>query len=242
MFGGDVVTRKRSLRGQIAICKTVASSLPPNQRASIPAARSKGRHRPDRRRRATVTKVRFANEILRSYVVDSDPDSGMGRKLWRCGVPAVAVIPAGADALKLPSSRAPTNGRLYRTAPARGGQLEFRMRSRRRISVTVRPRARGTTPRPFQESIWHPGGMAPVSEGIYEAKTLRLTRLRMIPDQMYFNVEDSAPPSDALLTVKQMIFVELANIKQTARPDARRRHRSAHAVAPRSGYAEAQRK
>lgn len=42
---------------------------------------------------------------------------------------------------------------------------------------------------------------------------LRFQKLRVIPDQMYFDVEDVRTADDALLTVKVMVFFELVNIE-----------------------------
>ncbi|NOX58920.1 MAG: hypothetical protein GXP29_08695 [Planctomycetes bacterium] len=43
---------------------------------------------------------------------------------------------------------------------------------------------------------------------------LRFTKLRVIPDQTYFNVRDVRTADDALLTVQVMIFFELADIER----------------------------
>ncbi len=50
---------------------------------------------------------------------------------------------------------------------------------------------------------------------------LQFTKLRVIPDQMYFDVENVRTADDALLVIKVMVFFELADIEQDARPDAR---------------------
>ena len=43
---------------------------------------------------------------------------------------------------------------------------------------------------------------------------LRFSKLRVIPDQMYFNVESVRTADDALLTVKLMIFFELVDLER----------------------------
>ena len=43
---------------------------------------------------------------------------------------------------------------------------------------------------------------------------LRFQKLRVIPDQMYFDVEDVRTSDDALLTVKLMVFFELTDIEK----------------------------
>lgn len=43
---------------------------------------------------------------------------------------------------------------------------------------------------------------------------LRFTKLRVIPDQMYFDVEDVRTADDALLVVKLMIFFELQSVEK----------------------------
>ena len=43
---------------------------------------------------------------------------------------------------------------------------------------------------------------------------LRFTKLRVIPDQLYFDVEDVRTSNEALLTVKLMVFFELVDIER----------------------------
>lgn len=58
---------------------------------------------------------------------------------------------------------------------------------------------------------WH--GAAPDNPLRKVPRALRFTKLRVIPDQMYFNVEDVRTSDDALLVVKLMVFFELADIE-----------------------------
>lgn len=45
-------------------------------------------------------------------------------------------------------------------------------------------------------------------------RALQFTKLRVIPDQMYFDVEGVRTADEALITVRVMLFFELANIEQ----------------------------
>merc|ERR1712000_756541 len=45
-------------------------------------------------------------------------------------------------------------------------------------------------------------------------KGLKFTKLRVIPDQMYYNINDVRSKDDALITVKLMIFFELKDIER----------------------------
>ena len=46
---------------------------------------------------------------------------------------------------------------------------------------------------------------------------LQFTRLRVIPDQMYFDVDNVRTADEALVTIKTMVFFELADIEQMLR-------------------------
>ncbi|HTV47036.1 MAG TPA: hypothetical protein VMG59_01200 [Phycisphaerae bacterium] len=58
---------------------------------------------------------------------------------------------------------------------------------------------------------WH--GATPADPRHKAPGALNFTKLRVIPDQMYFDVEDVRTADDALLVVKLMIFFELRNIE-----------------------------
>ncbi|XP_064615579.1 uncharacterized protein LOC135479619 [Liolophura sinensis] len=59
---------------------------------------------------------------------------------------------------------------------------------------------------------WH--GKDPVSKTRKIPGQLKFTKLRVIPDQFYYNVEEVRTADDAVITVKLMIFYELKNIEQ----------------------------
>jgi len=59
---------------------------------------------------------------------------------------------------------------------------------------------------------WH--GADPKDHRKKQPRALQFEKLRVIPDQMYFDVECVRTADDALLTVKLMIFFELAAIEQ----------------------------
>lgn len=57
---------------------------------------------------------------------------------------------------------------------------------------------------------WH--GADPSEPTRKLPRALQFTHLRVIPDQMYFDVRDVRTSDDALLTVKLMVFFELADV------------------------------
>jgi hypothetical protein len=57
---------------------------------------------------------------------------------------------------------------------------------------------------------WH--GTDPAKPDRKVPRALRFTKLRVIPDQMYFDVADVRTVDDALLTVRLMVFFELMDI------------------------------
>lgn len=59
---------------------------------------------------------------------------------------------------------------------------------------------------------WH--GADPKDPRWKIPRALEFTKLRTIPDQMYFDVEDVRTSDDALLVVKLMIFFELADLER----------------------------
>jgi hypothetical protein len=59
---------------------------------------------------------------------------------------------------------------------------------------------------------WH--GADPKDHRRKQPNTLRFDKLRVIPDQMYYDVECVRTADDALLTVKLMIFFELGEIER----------------------------
>ncbi len=59
---------------------------------------------------------------------------------------------------------------------------------------------------------WH--GADPNNTRRKVPRALRFTKLRVIPDQMYFDVEDVRTADDALLIVQVMVFFELEDIEQ----------------------------
>lgn len=64
----------------------------------------------------------------------------------------------------------------------------------------------------LHEFSWH--GADPRNPDRKVPHGLCFSKLRVIPDQMYFNVESVRTADDALLTVKLMIFFELVNIER----------------------------
>ena len=64
----------------------------------------------------------------------------------------------------------------------------------------------------LHEFVWHGADKKNPREKVPYA--LRFQKLRVIPDQMYFNVRDVRTADDALLTVQVMIFFELADIER----------------------------
>src|SRR5262249_24100351 len=62
----------------------------------------------------------------------------------------------------------------------------------------------------LHEFRWH--GADPRNPNRKVPRALQFTKLRIIPDQMYFDVCDVRTADDALLTVKLMVFFELADI------------------------------
>jgi hypothetical protein len=64
----------------------------------------------------------------------------------------------------------------------------------------------------LHEFSWH--GASPANAARKVPRALRFTKLRVIPDQMYHDVEDVRTADDALLVVRLMIFFELTDIEQ----------------------------
>ena len=64
--------------------------------------------------------------------------------------------------------------------------------------------------------VWHGTDPVALAEGINRKQpcSLRFTKLRLIPDQLYYDVEKVRTRDDALLTVKVMIFYQLKDIDQ----------------------------
>lgn len=62
----------------------------------------------------------------------------------------------------------------------------------------------------LHEFVWH--GSDPANSRKKIPYALRFTKLRVIPDQTYVNVDDVRTADDALLTVQAMIFFELVDI------------------------------
>ena len=63
----------------------------------------------------------------------------------------------------------------------------------------------------LQEFRWH--GADPKDPRRKIPRALQFTKLRTIPDQMYFDVEDVRTSDDALLVVKLMVFFELKDLE-----------------------------
>ena len=61
----------------------------------------------------------------------------------------------------------------------------------------------------LHEFSWHGSD----AKGVKVPRALRFAKLRVIPDQMYFDVADVRTADDALLIVKVMIFFELVNLE-----------------------------
>ena len=64
----------------------------------------------------------------------------------------------------------------------------------------------------LHEFRWH--GADPKDHTRKIPRALKFTKLRVIPDQMYFDVLDVRTADDALLTVKLMVFFELTDIER----------------------------
>ena len=64
----------------------------------------------------------------------------------------------------------------------------------------------------LHEFFWH--GAKGRDHGTKIPKFLNFTKLRVIPDQMYFHVRDVRTSDDAVLTIKLMIFFELNHIEE----------------------------
>ncbi len=62
------------------------------------------------------------------------------------------------------------------------------------------------------EFRWH--GADPVNPSVKIPSNLKFNKLRIIPDQMYFDVQDVRTSDDALVVIKIMIFFELRDINQ----------------------------
>jgi hypothetical protein len=63
----------------------------------------------------------------------------------------------------------------------------------------------------LHEFRWH--GADPKRPDQKIPRALQFTKLRVIPDQMYFDVADVRTSDDALLTIRLMVFFELKNIE-----------------------------
>jgi hypothetical protein len=64
----------------------------------------------------------------------------------------------------------------------------------------------------LHEFCWH--GADPVNPKRKIPRALEFTKLRVIPDQMYFDVRDVRTADDALLVVQVMVFFELTDIER----------------------------
>jgi hypothetical protein len=64
----------------------------------------------------------------------------------------------------------------------------------------------------LHEFCWH--GADPVNPKRKIPRALQFTKLRVIPDQMYFDVRDVRTADDALLLVQVMVFFELTDIER----------------------------
>lgn len=63
----------------------------------------------------------------------------------------------------------------------------------------------------LHEFSWH--GSTPAQPNRKFPHALKFTKLRVIPDQMYFDVEEVRTADDALIVIRLMIFFELADIE-----------------------------
>lgn len=64
----------------------------------------------------------------------------------------------------------------------------------------------------LHQFVWHGSDPKDPRRKVYGA--LRFNKLRVIPDQMYFDVQDVRTADDALLVIKLMIFFELVDIER----------------------------
>lgn len=64
----------------------------------------------------------------------------------------------------------------------------------------------------LHEFCWH--GADPVNPKRKQPGALRFTKLRVIPDQMYFDVRDVRTADDALVVLQLMVFFELVDINK----------------------------
>ena len=64
----------------------------------------------------------------------------------------------------------------------------------------------------LHEFRWH--GADPRNPRRKVPRALSFTKLRVIPDQMYLDVEDARTADDALLTVQTMVFFELVDVER----------------------------
>src|SRR6185369_10292289 len=62
------------------------------------------------------------------------------------------------------------------------------------------------------EFCWH--GADPLNPQRKIPRALKFTKLRIIPDQMYFDVREVRTADDALLEIKLMVFFELTDIER----------------------------
>ena len=62
----------------------------------------------------------------------------------------------------------------------------------------------------LHEFQWH--GADPADPDLKIPRALRFQKLRVIPDQMYFDVADVRTADDALVVIKLMVFFELIDI------------------------------
>lgn len=64
----------------------------------------------------------------------------------------------------------------------------------------------------LHQFVWHGSDPKDPRRKVYGA--LRFNKLRVIPDQMYFDIQDVRTADDALLVIKLMIFFELVDIER----------------------------
>src|SRR5206468_9933285 len=64
----------------------------------------------------------------------------------------------------------------------------------------------------LHEFRWH--GSTPADPRHKHPRALQFVKVRVIPDQMYFDVEDVRTAADALLVVRVLIFFELADLER----------------------------
>lgn len=67
----------------------------------------------------------------------------------------------------------------------------------------------------LHEFVWH--GTDPEKRGRFIPRQNKFTKLCHVPSQFYFNVTDVRTNDDTLITVKLMLFYELADIETMVR-------------------------